>query len=205
MGRITILLVGIGCAAILASGCSNTDTVYPVTSGSHTPITPADVEKTKTGPKTRIIIQADDPGIVSALTTFFLRAGLTLVERSQLDKVLDEQATQQSLIADNQARLIQAGKIIGADRLVIAEHTSTGAPYYNLSVSVRGIEIESGKVRWSGTAAYQRQINNPGMALSYLATSAVARALCATELGYQWNETTSFTRMAGTDGCRKSG
>lgn len=203
MGRIAILLAGIGCAAMLAGGCSNT--VYPVTSGSHTPISQADVEKFKAGPKTRIIIQADDPGIASALTTYFLRIGATLVERSQLDKVLNEQVIQQALTTDTEARLIQAGKIIGADRLVIAEQRNSGAPFYNLSVSVRGIEIESGKVRWSGTASYPKQINNPGAGLPNLATWAVAHALCATELGYQWNELSRFTEMAGTSGCRKAG
>lgn len=198
MWRTTVLIVGLGCLTLLAAACSNT--VYPVTSGSHTQI---NLEEAAKGPRPRMIIQADDPAIASALTTFFLSAGMTLVERSQLDKVLTEQVIQQSLTADGEARLIQAGKIIGANRLVIAEHQSSGDSFYGytLSVSVRGIEIESGKVRWSGRALYPKPINNPGAGVGYLAVSAVARALCPIEQGFQWSEASAFS----SGGCKKPG
>ncbi|MGH9427750.1 MAG: CsgG/HfaB family protein, partial [Terriglobia bacterium] len=59
---------------------------------------------------------------------------------------------------------------------------------YHVSVAVRAVNVEDGTIRWSGTAAYNKPINNPEFALGLLAEGAFRRAVCPIEKGYRWIE-----------------
>ena len=70
---------------------------------------------------------------------------------------------------------------------------------YNLSVSVRGIEVETSEVLWSGNAFYPEPINNPEAGVVYLTEDALERAWCPPGLWrdreYVWEK----------EGCVKEG
>ena len=190
-------------------GCAGT--VYPVTTGSHAPIDPANKDK-----KFRFVVWATHPTIAATIMSFVQQAGHTVVERSRLDQVFKEQEIRLTHTSDDDAQILRVGKLLGAERVIFAEHTissnvvsgsyfnrygggSQSGTIYHVSVAVRAVNIETGEVRWSGTAHYPRPINNPEAGLSYLTQSAIARAVCPIEKGYEWKESTAFEN----GGCRK--
>lgn len=64
------------------------------------------------------------------------------VERDKLNKVFEEQALQQSGCTSNEC-IINVGKLIGVDKVVLGRITGTGD---NVFISVRKLDIESGKI-----------------------------------------------------------
>lgn len=138
------------------------------------------------------------------------------MERSRLDQVFSEQAIRLTHTPDDDAQILRVGKLLGADRIIFAEHTissnivssayiskyggqSRSETVYHVSVAVRSVNVETGEVRWSGSAQYPRPINNPESGLSFLTQSAIARALCPIEEGWTWTETSILDQ----GGCRK--
>ena len=61
------------------------------------------------------------------------------------------------------------------------------------------VNVETGEVTLSGSAQYPAPITNPEAGLAYLTQSAIARALCPIEGGYEWVESSRFE----TGRCRK--
>jgi hypothetical protein len=134
--------------------------------------------------------------------TFVQQAGHTVVERSRLDQVFKEQQIRLIHTPDDNAEILRLGKLVGAERVIFAENSispSLSGTGYDVSVAIRAVNIETGEIRWSGTAHYPAPINNPEAGLSYLTKSAIARALCPIETGYEWQEATSFEK----GGCQK--
>jgi hypothetical protein len=68
-------------------------------------------------------------------------------------------------------------------------------------VSIRSVNIETGEVRWSGTAFYRQPIGDPEGGVLQFIDAAWARATCRVEEGYEWIELTSET--ASSWGCKK--
>jgi len=97
--------------------------------------------------------------------------------------------------SDDDAQILKVGKILGAGSIVFVEtetsssQTSTAfigqygggsrsETVTNASVAVRGVNVESGEVMWTGTAHYPQAINNPEAGIVYLTQTAVLRGLC---------------------------
>jgi hypothetical protein len=80
--------------------------------------------------------------------------------------------------------------------------TSSSGVVYHLSVAVRGVEVETGKIRWSGNAFSPGAVNNPEQGLTILTEHAVFRAICPVEKGYVWVEASAYSKNAG---CFKDG
>ena len=127
------------------------------------------------------------------------------MERTRLQQIFKEQEIRLTHTSDDDAQILRVGKLVGADRVVFGEHTissnvvsrssfnvygggSRSETVYNVSVSVRSVDVETGEIRWSGSALYPSPINNPESAISYLTQAAVARANCLIEMGYEWKE-----------------
>ncbi len=87
---------------------------------------------------------AAGPGVASVLLTRFARTGaVQVVERAQLQAVLGELSLSNSSAFDP-ATAVQAGKLVGAEYIVLGSIFAVHLP--NLSASVRVVEIETGTV-----------------------------------------------------------
>jgi hypothetical protein len=205
---LTLLLMIALCSSFIM-GCANQ--VYPVTTGFHALSSPADKDK-----KRRLVVWATHPAIATTVMSLAQQTGHTVLERSRLDQIFKEQAIRLTHTSDDDAQILRVGKLIGADHIIFAEHTvsssiasstyvnrygggSRSDTVYHVSVAVRSVNLESGEVRWSGTAQYPGPITNPEAGLSHLTQSAISRATCPTELGWTWTE----ARGSNQDGCRK--
>jgi hypothetical protein len=73
------------------------------------------------------------------------KRGFTLVERSYLNLVLREQKVRLTNTSEDEADLLQVGRLVGAEQIIFV-HYAIGA------VAVRGVNIQTGEVVWSGTA-----------------------------------------------------
>jgi hypothetical protein len=133
-----------------------------------------------------------------------------------LQAVLNEQGIRLTYTPDSDADVLRVGKLVGAERIIFADATITSAvssrayygaygggarsdTVYHLSVAVRNVDVETGEIRWSGSASYPKPINNPEIGVVYLAKSAIARATCPIESGFEWREMSTWT----TGGCVK--
>lgn len=182
---------------IVFPGCART--LDPVTTGFHAPIDP-------NAPKNpKVVVWGNHAGMVNAIIGWVQQGGATVVERARLQEVFEEQKIRLTHTTDDEAGLLKVGRLIGADHVIFAEATVTPATssrayvgsygggavsetVYHVGVAVRGVAVESGEVRWSGTAHYPGPINNPEQGIVYLAQSAIARALCRVEVGYTWTK-----------------
>jgi len=149
--------------------------------------------------------------MVNAIIEMFQMKKCTVIERARLQVVLNEQQIRLTHTSDDEADLLRIGKLVGADQMVFAEvvtksaissgafvHAYGGASrsetVYHLSVAVRSVDVETGEIRWSGSAHYGVAINNPEAGIVYLTNAAVTRATCPFEEGYEWSD---------RSGCRK--
>ena len=179
-------------------GCANT--VYPVTTGFHAPIDPSQLNM-----KRRVVVWSNHAGVGNAIIGWLQHGGHTVVERARLQAVFNEQGIRLTYTPDSDADVLRVGKLVGAERIIFAETTISSAvssrayygaygggarsdTVYHLSVSVRNVDVETGEVRWSGSASYPTPINNPEVGVVYLARSAIARATCIVEAGFEWKE-----------------
>lgn len=86
---------------------------------------------------------------------------LNIIERSQITKLIDEQALQQSGMIDNTAAA-EIGKIAGADAIIIGDLTdyiiwdNVSGSGSTISFSLRMIEVQSGKVIFNAAISRAR-------------------------------------------------
>lgn len=198
MSACLVLLFGAACAHV----------VYPVTTGSHA------VPGPDTKPIKSVVVWSNDAGVGNTLISIFQKFDVVVVEREQLQQVFKEQQIRLTHTSDDDADILRVGKLIGADRVVFAEASNRearvssasvdkyGGEYssqvvYHLRVAVRAVEVETGKIRWSGTAVNAGAVNNPEASLNALAMFAVFRAICPVEKGYVWVELSAESEKEG--------
>lgn len=207
-GRFTLVVSGMFCLLLIA-GCANT--IYPISTGSHAPIDPANKEK-----RYRYVVWSNHPAMGNALSAWLQRGGHTIVERARIQEVLSEQKVRLTHSADEDADVLRVGRIVGADRVVFMEATIRPEAYstayagnsfgrfdasydtgtlYHLSVAIRAVSVETGEIRWQGSAYYPTAVSSPEQGILQLAGNAVGRALCRVDDGYKWSE---------SDGCKES-
>ena len=85
--------------------------------------------------------QADVDGISSIFITHFRPAGYSMVERSQIDKVISEQGFQRSSLTQNE--MVRIGQILNVSVIVLGDINFVLKQY---NVDVRAINVESGVV-----------------------------------------------------------
>ncbi len=87
------------------------------------------------------ISQADVDGISGIFTTYFRPSGYTMVERTQIDRVIDEQGFQRSRLTESQ--MVRIGQILNVSKIVIGDVNIVMGQY---NVDVRVINVESGTI-----------------------------------------------------------
>lgn len=185
-------------------GCAHN--VYPISTGSHSKIEPINPDKPP-----RVVVWGNHPSVVNAVTQMMQEIKVQVLERSRLKEIMNEQRVRLTNTSDDEADLLRVGRLLGADWIIFADATLTSAEdrraavnayggysraqtVYHLSVSVRNVSLETGEVRWSGTATYPGPVTNPDQGLIYLTRYAISHATCPLENGYTWDERA---------GCRK--
>lgn len=98
------------------------------------------------------ISQQDVDGISSIFITYFSPQGWTLVERTQIDKVISEQGFQKSSMTESQ--MVRVGRILNLKKIVIGDVNVISGSY---NLDVRIVDVETGVISakdgatWSGT------------------------------------------------------
>lgn len=87
------------------------------------------------------ISQADVDGIADIFITYFQPAGYTMVERTQIDRVIDEQGFQRSNMTESQ--MVRIGKILNVSKVVVGRVNVVMRQY---NVDVRVINVETGTI-----------------------------------------------------------
>jgi len=178
----------LGC--VFLPGC--TKVVYPVTTGSHAPYSESENKPH------RYVVWATHPALSAGIVQFLQVNRQIVVERSRLESVFTEQRLRLTHTADDEAQLLRVGKLIGAERIIFADHTINhsyllfgGDGGDLVSVRVRAVDVESGEVKWSGSAWYPKSVANVEDGIARLTSRAIWRALCPIEQGYTWTESSA--------------
>lgn len=110
-----------------------------------------------------IVIVGNNNAANSVATIWLQKRGLSVLERSQLDQILAEQQLRLVRSSDDEAMLLHVGRIAGASQIIFIDTTSS-------AVSIRAVDLESGKIRWTGSAHYRdmriKEPGDPGMTLT---------------------------------------
>lgn len=87
------------------------------------------------------ISQADVDGISAIFITYFRPAGYTMVERTQIDKVIEEEKFQRSQMT--QAQMVRVGEILHVSKIVVGDINFVFGQY---QVDARVINVETGTI-----------------------------------------------------------
>jgi len=87
------------------------------------------------------ISQADVDGISAIFITYFRPAGYTMVERTQIDKVIEEQGFQRSKMTQEQ--MVRVGEILNVSKIVVGDINVVMGQY---NVDARVINVETGTI-----------------------------------------------------------
>lgn len=166
---------------LLTVGCTP---MYPVTDGFH---------QTLPRQGNRAVVWGDHQAAVGTATTWLQKRGLTIVERARLQQVFNEQAIRLTHTPDDDAQVLRVGKLLGAETVVfvdtpfqkelrssftVTKAEAKGDEYaeYSTSVSIRGVNVGTSEVTWSGTARYPQPVRGLDDALAKLTCQALATA-----------------------------
>ena len=119
-----------------------------------------------------VIVWGGHPKAVAAATQHLAGMGVRVVERSQVEHVFNEQRFRLQNTSEVESDVLQVGKMLGADHVVIIDVTG----YLPASIAIRGVSVQSGEILRSGTA--QSRFNGEMMdeAVTPLTNWAIARA-----------------------------
>ena len=87
------------------------------------------------------ISQADVDGLSAIFTTYFRPAGYTMIERTQIDRVIDEQGFQRSSLTEDQ--MVRIGEILNVSKIVVGDVNIAMGQY---NVDVRVVNVEGGTI-----------------------------------------------------------
>lgn len=201
------LWLGLGIATL--SGCA--ETPYPVTTGFHVP-----VDQNAPSVKHRYVVWSNHPAVESSIAEGLRNAGHTVIERARLQEIIPEPKGRAMLTANEESDILGAARLLNVERVVFAQVVLKPAvvgqtnpspslngdtparsffsdsffsgPAFNVSVSVHSVAVDTGKLRWNGTASYPIPITDPDKEVVFLAHTAIARAKCLITAGFEWKE-----------------
>lgn len=87
------------------------------------------------------ISQNDVDGISAIFITYFRPAGYTMVERTQIDKVIEEQGFQRSNMT--QSQMVRVGEILNVSKIVVGDINVVMGQY---NVDARVLSVETGTI-----------------------------------------------------------
>lgn len=177
---------------LLLSGCSNA--LYPMSTGYHAPGDPLAVG----GARQTYLVWSNHVGAGHYLTSAFLESGHIVVERSRVEELFREQRFRLIHSSERETDLLHVGRMAGATQVVFVDvqpDLRWVSTVERLSVSLRSIDVESGTVRWAGTAtletSFPHVLGAPEQFALSLSSLAMRRATCATERGWRWVDPSS--------------
>lgn len=97
------------------------------------------------------ISQEDVDGISSIFVTYFRPEGYTLVERTSIDKVIDEQQMQRSKLTESQ--MVRIGQLLNVSKVVVGDINIVMGQY---NVDVRVLNVESGTISAADGSTFER-------------------------------------------------
>lgn len=97
------------------------------------------------------ISQQDVDGISAIFGTYFSPRGYTIVERTTIDRVIDEQQFQRGKITEQQ--MVRIGKILNVSKIVIGDVNIVSGEY---NIDVRVVNVESGTIAAKDGATWVR-------------------------------------------------
>ena len=106
------------------------------------------------------ISQSDVDGISAIFITYFQPSGYTMVERTQIDKVIEEQGFQRSNMT--QSQMVRVGQILNVSKIVVGDINVVMGQY---NVDARVINVESGTIAATegatfATSSYRSSMQN---------------------------------------------
>ena len=104
------------------------------------------------------ISQADVDGLSGIFTTYFRPAGYTMIERTQIDRIIDEQQMQRSALTESQ--MVRIGELLNLSKIVIGDVNIVMGQY---NVDVRVINVESGTIAATEGATFAGSSYREGM------------------------------------------
>lgn len=104
------------------------------------------------------ISQADVDGLSGIFTTYFRPAGYTMIERTQIDRIIDEQKLQRSSLTESQ--MVRVGQLLNLSKIVIGDVNVVMGQY---NVDVRVINVESGTIAATEGATFAGSSYREGM------------------------------------------
>ena len=104
------------------------------------------------------ISQADVDGLSGIFTTYFRPAGYTMIERTQIDRIIDEQQLQRSSLTESQ--MVRIGELLNLSKIVIGDVNIVMGQY---NVDVRVINVESGTIAATEGATFAGSSYREGM------------------------------------------
>ena len=105
------------------------------------------------------VSQADVDGISAIFNTYFSPRGYTLVERTQIDKAIDEQNFQRGKFTESQ--MVRIGQILNVSNVVVGDINIVAGQY---NVDVRVINVQSGTIQaaegatWTSGTSYRNMM-----------------------------------------------
>ena len=104
------------------------------------------------------ISQADVDGLSGIFITYFRPAGYTMIERTQIDRIIDEQQFQRSSLTESQ--MVRIGELLNLSKIVIGDVNIVMGQY---NVDVRVINVESGTIAATEGATFAGSSYREGM------------------------------------------
>ena len=104
------------------------------------------------------ISQADVDGLSGIFTTYFRPTGYTMIERTQIDRIIDEQQLQRSALTESQ--MVRIGELLNLSKIVIGDVNIVMGQY---NVDVRVINVESGTIAATEGATFEGASYREGM------------------------------------------
>lgn len=107
------------------------------------------------------VSQADVDGLSAIFNTYFSPRGYTLVERTQIDKAIDEQNFQRGKFTESQ--MVRIGQILNVSNVVVGDVNIVAGQY---NVDVRVINVQSGTIQategatWTSGTSYRNMMKS---------------------------------------------
>ena len=104
------------------------------------------------------ISQADVDGLSGIFTTYFRPSGYTMIERTQINRIIEEQRMQRSAMTESQ--MVRVGQLLNLSKIVIGDVNVVMGQY---NVDVRVINVESGTIAATEGATFAGSSYREGM------------------------------------------
>lgn len=170
--RLAAWALVLNCAAL--AGCGQ----YPVTDGFHTLLPQR---------QDRLAVWSSHPIAAATAATWLQKLGVTIIERARLQQLLTEQRVALTNTADDDAQMLRLAATLGLSHLVYVDvsrvevgmvHPPFNPPLttYMAGVAIRGVQVKTGEVVWSGSARYRGPVSERDDYLVRLTCQALATA-----------------------------